>query len=342
MTHTTLGVLIIFAAAVGPAQATLTQDFEGATQGALTSGAVFGDFDVMFNAPGSASIVASPFLNGGANAFQYAGETGGDVTLENSVNADITGDFVVEFDLVLSRAHTAGVGSAFLKLFGTMPDDSVAEMVRLYYKMNNAATQTWLVAYDGIATYTDYTFLQLSSNAHIKISSDLASSTYDVSVTLDDDTILTSYTGQNFWTGSAGAVGLNGIYIGDLHGSNMDGIVDNLVLTSALHPGDANNDGQVNLSDLQILGDNWQSTSATWTQADFTGDSVVNLADLQILGDNWGWGAGSDLAFDEAVETVEAAIPEPTSVVVFGLASLGFMRLNRNRFHKLDPDFQCC
>ncbi len=71
-------------------------------------------------------------------------------------------------------------------------------------------------------------------------------------------------------------------------------------------PGDANDDGLVNLADLQILGDNWQSNSASWSEADFTGDGVVNLADLQILGDNWGYGVGPDVQ----------VVPEPGMVAM--------------------------
>ncbi|MCC6681003.1 MAG: hypothetical protein IT445_08890 [Phycisphaeraceae bacterium] len=84
-------------------------------------------------------------------------------------------------------------------------------------------------------------------------------------------------------------------------------------------PGDANNDGMVNLSDLQILGDNWQSTTATWAEADFTGDGTVNLADLQILGDNWGFGPGPDVSFDEALAGV--VIPEPAGLVLLAVAA---------------------
>ncbi len=86
---------------------------------------------------------------------------------------------------------------------------------------------------------------------------------------------------------------------------------------SPRHPGDANGDGMVNLADLQILGDNWQSTTASWAEADFTGDGSVNLADLQILGDNWGYGVSADLSFDEALASV--AIPEPISLAMFSL-----------------------
>ncbi|MCC6681864.1 MAG: PEP-CTERM sorting domain-containing protein [Phycisphaeraceae bacterium] len=89
---------------------------------------------------------------------------------------------------------------------------------------------------------------------------------------------------------------------------------------TVLHPGDANGDGLVNLSDLQILGDNWQSNTATWAEADFTGDGIVNLADLQILGDNWGFGVGPDTAFDEALAQV--SIPEPATMLMLGVGGL--------------------
>ncbi|MCC6680029.1 MAG: hypothetical protein IT445_03910 [Phycisphaeraceae bacterium] len=101
-----------------------------------------------------------------------------------------------------------------------------------------------------------------------------------------------------------------------------------VVPVAALQPGDANGDGLVNLSDLQILGDNWQSTTATWAEADFTGDGTVNLADLQILGDNWGFGVTPDVAFDEALAGV--LIPEPTVGALMGCAALLVLH-RRNR-----------
>ncbi len=99
-----------------------------------------------------------------------------------------------------------------------------------------------------------------------------------------------------------------------------------VTLAGSYHPGDANGDGIVNLADLQILGDNWQSTTATWATADFTGDGNVNLADLQILGDNWGYGLSSDLSFGEALGQV--AIPEPATC---GLLAIGGMLALRRR-----------
>ncbi len=106
-----------------------------------------------------------------------------------------------------------------------------------------------------------------------------------------------------------------------------DGLYLTAAVAAALHAGDANGDGMVNLADLQILGDNWQSTTATWAQADFTGDGNVNLADLQILGDNWGFGVGPDVSFDQALAGV--AIPEPTSMLLVGLGGVLVFRRRR-------------
>ena len=57
--------------------------------------------------------------------------------------------------------------------------------------------------------------------------------------------------------------------------------------TTARKPGDANNDGVVNMLDFSILAANWNLSGKAWEQADFNGDGVVNMLDFSILAANW-------------------------------------------------------
>ena len=65
-------------------------------------------------------------------------------------------------------------------------------------------------------------------------------------------------------------------------------------------PGDATNNGQVNLSDLSILGEYWGQSgpSICWDHGDFNRDNAVNLSDLSILGSNWGYDGPEKLDHD--------------------------------------------
>jgi hypothetical protein len=51
---------------------------------------------------------------------------------------------------------------------------------------------------------------------------------------------------------------------------------------------DANHDGNVNLSDFNILAANFGQSPRDFTQADFTYDGLVNLADFNILAARFG------------------------------------------------------
>jgi hypothetical protein len=89
---------------------------------------------------------------------------------------------------------------------------------------------------------------------------------------------------------------------------------ENLVIP---HPGDANNDGFVNVGDLGILALNWNSSGKTWATGDFTGEGTVNVGDLGVLALNWGWvgtpgGAGS--------------VPEPATLSLLTLGGLAMLR----------------
>ncbi len=52
-------------------------------------------------------------------------------------------------------------------------------------------------------------------------------------------------------------------------------------------PGDANQDGLVNISDLTALASQWQQTSQGFLSADLNHDGQVNISDLTMLASNW-------------------------------------------------------
>jgi hypothetical protein len=51
--------------------------------------------------------------------------------------------------------------------------------------------------------------------------------------------------------------------------------------------GDANLDGQVDVSDLGRLATNWQTSGRDWSAGDFNYDSSVDVSDLGLLATNW-------------------------------------------------------
>lgn len=113
------------------------------------------------------------------------------------------------------------------------------------------------------------------------------------------DFLTIDYTG----TGTVNASGL----VAEL-AVNYDGLTEDLSIGAPQLPGDANEDGTVDLLDLDILGTNFGLTPATWSQGDFNDDNIVDLLDLDILGSNFGATASS------------AAVPEPAALALALLA----------------------
>jgi hypothetical protein len=111
---------------------------------------------------------------------------------------------------------------------------------------------------------------------------------------------------------------------GTFSGETVDGTA---VLVRWTYKGDANLDGQVDVTDLGRLATNWQ-TSNDWSGGDFNYDHFVDVSDLGALATSWQLGVGSPLgrgSFEEALAAVGlggVAVPEPT---VCGLASVAII-----------------
>jgi len=73
--------------------------------------------------------------------------------------------------------------------------------------------------------------------------------------------------------------------------------------------GDANLDGSVSIGDVGILANNFGATGVGWAQGDFNGDGDVTVGDIGILANNYNNATSSQ------------PIPEPTSLILLGLAS---------------------
>jgi formylglycine-generating enzyme required for sulfatase activity len=85
------------------------------------------------------------------------------------------------------------------------------------------------------------------------------------------------------------------------------------------HPGDANNDGTVDVVDLGILAQDYGAAAgATWAMGDFNGDGAVDVTDLGILAENYGW-AGAPAG----------AVPEPATMALLALGGLALLKRKR-------------
>jgi hypothetical protein len=101
------------------------------------------------------------------------------------------------------------------------------------------------------------------------------------------------------------------------------------VLARLTRYGDANLDGQVNLSDFNALASNFGGSDKQWIQGDFNYDGIVNLSDFNRLAANFGLQAGPDGPTPDDWAALAAVVPEPSSLGLFGLAASALIRRRR-------------
>ena len=103
--------------------------------------------------------------------------------------------------------------------------------------------------------------------------------------------------------------------------------------------GDANLDKTVNFDDLLLLAKNYNSTTAYWSQGDFNYDGDVNFDDLLVLAKNYNRSMptepipGASAQFEADMAAAFAAVPEPGSLALVGIAA-GAMLGRRRRARK--------
>jgi fibronectin-binding autotransporter adhesin len=103
--------------------------------------------------------------------------------------------------------------------------------------------------------------------------------------------------------------------------------------------GDANLDGQVDVTDLGALATNWQ-TSNVWSGGDFNYDGFVDVSDLGALATNWQLGVGNPLgpgSLDAAMQSVglgNVSVPEPASMGIIGMCVMGIASSRRARVRR--------
>ncbi len=178
------------------------------------------------------------------------------------------------------------------------------------------------------------TALSVASGAALDLTNNSLIVDYTAVGTLVDDTRLMLQSGKLTSSSTGGKLGYGDNAIlgkATLAGQSVD---STSLLVKFTYGGDANLDGQVDISDLGSLATAWQ-TSAPWTGGDFDYSGFVDISDLGILATNWQLGVGAPLgpSFDQALASVglgSVTVPEPATIGLLGLCLAG-VSARRNR-----------
>ncbi len=118
---------------------------------------------------------------------------------------------------------------------------------------------------------------------------------------------------------------------GAISASTFDGdaVSPTDILVKATFAGDANLDGNVDLTDLSTVLNDFGQTTANWTSGNFDGATTIDLTDLSDVLNNFGMSlASGSLAGSPALSV---ATPEPASLALLGGAGALLLRRKSRR-----------
>jgi len=168
--------------------------------------------------------------------------------------------------------------------------------------------------------------------------------------TVNVPTLPTNYAGANFFTGNPsgttgsehnGSVGASythtaysagNVTIGGYTFSSTVALYDAAI-------GDAHLEGQIDLGDVSAVGNAYNNGLTGWTNGDFFDDGFVTLADISAVGNDYNnsaeygpflEGTGPSALIAASIGG-SSAVPEPVSLTLLSLASLGLLSRGRGR-----------
>lgn len=143
--------------------------------------------------------------------------------------------------------------------------------------------------------------------------------------------------GSGDWQGTTGIMSSSVTSGRALGYRDLTGTQDVIVMYT--RNGDANLDGVTNISDLGIVGQNYNGSGKVWFSGDFNYDGLCNINDLGIVGQNYNGALpasaltsmGFSPEFVADYQSVMSQVPEPGSMAVLGAAVGGLLSRRRRR-----------